>query len=246
MTALAQEKMRRTEPWKYREFTLASGTKGWKHGRAAFNGSGQVVPATSTTGLFMIGVFAHTVDATAAAAPVTIDLEKEIVVEWFVNATGGDAVAATDVGKLAYQMDDQTVTITATGRSVSGRIWAVDAVKGVAIEKVDVGSLAGDVATLPAAGSFTSNDYAPTTIVHEAIYAVPTTGAASTITLPAAAPDGTVAYFHADGVANGHTVQYRDETGPVNLTTALTASKRHLVVVAKRGDAWAANAYVAP
>jgi hypothetical protein len=75
---------------------------------------------------------------------------------------------------------------------------------------------------------------------------VPATGAASTVTLPAAALDGTSASFVADGTANAHTVQYRDATGVVNLTAALTAAKRHLVIVEKVGGKWFANAYVSP
>lgn len=77
-------------------------------------------------------------------------------------------------------------------------------------------------------------------------YDIPTTGAASTVTLPATAAEGTILYFTADGTKNGHTVQYRDASGPVNLTTALTASKRHLVVAIRQGSLWFCNAYVSP
>jgi len=78
------------------------------------------------------------------------------------------------------------------------------------------------------------------------IYDIPTTAAASTVTLPAAAAEGTILYFVADGTKNGHTVQYRDATGPVNLTTALTASKRHQVTAIYLNAKWTANAYVSP
>ncbi len=53
-------------------------------------------------------------------------------------------------------------------------------------------------------------------------------------------------YFVADGTKNGHTVTYRDATGTVALTTALTASKRHLVVATFLNGLWNANAYVGP
>lgn len=243
MSALTQERARRTYPWKYKQFTLASGTKAFKGGRAALNTSGKVVPATSVAGLLPIGVFAETVDATAADAPVQVDLEREVVLEYFANATAGDAIAATDIGSMAYMFDDQTVCITPAGRSVAGRIWDVDALKGIGIEKNDA---ARRVLSQPAVGAYTANDYAPASIETDAVYDVPTTAAASTITLPAASPDGTRATFCADGTKNGHTVQYRDATGPTNLTTALTASKRHMVVVQKLGGKWFANAYVSP
>jgi hypothetical protein len=79
-----------------------------------------------------------------------------------------------------------------------------------------------------------------------AIYDIPTTAGASTVTLPANALEGTEVTFVADGTKNGHTVQYRDATGPTNLTTALTLSKRHLVRCAFLNGKWVANAYVAP
>lgn len=242
MTALLQERARRVFVWKYKSFTL-TGAKAWKGGRAALNSSGKVVPASSISGLLPIGIFAETVDATSADAPVQVDLEREVTIEYFANATASDAVAATDIGSNGYMMDDQTVTITPAGRSVAGRIWDVDTLKGIGIEKSDA---ARKVLSQPPVGAYTANDFAPASIESDAVYDVPPTAAASTITLPAAAPDGTRATFAADGTKNGHTVQYRDATGPTNLTTALTASKRHLVVVQKLGGKWFANAYVSP
>lgn len=248
MTALAQSKARRFEAWKHKSFTLASGSVAYKGGRACLNSSGKVVPASSATGLFAIGIFDEDVDATAADKPVSVDLEKELIVERFVNA-GSGAVAATDVGSVAYMLDDQTVTMTSTGRSIAGRVWDVSATKGVAIEKLEqvpalglselaAGTLPGQVANdfiLPAAN-----------VIQDATYAIGTTALASTVTLPAAATNGSRITFIADGSANGHTVQYRDATGPTNITTALTALKKHMVVCVKVGGAWYANAYVSP
>jgi hypothetical protein len=78
------------------------------------------------------------------------------------------------------------------------------------------------------------------------VYDVPTTAGASTITLPAAAAEGTEISFVADGTKNGHTVQFVDATGTTNLTTALTASKRLLVKCIHLNDKWYANAYIGP
>lgn len=247
MTALAADKPRRQEAWRYKEFTLKSGSIAYKGGRAAIEvATGKVVPASSATGLVPIGVFFKKVDASLADKTVTVDLEREVTIEFFANAGGGDAVLATDVGTLVYMLDDATVTRTATGRSIAGVVWQVDSTKGVGIQKLDALPIPPALNAVPSAGSFTANDWAPTGITQGGLYVCPTTAAASTITLPAAASDGTVAYFTADGTANGHTVQYRDATGPTNLTTALTASKRHLVVVSKVGGKWFANAYVSP
>jgi hypothetical protein len=97
--------------------------------------------------------------------------------------------------------------------------------------------------------AFAANAITPaaTALSHDAIYDVPTTAGVSTITLPAASAIGTRVSFCADGTKNGHTVQYIDATGSVALTTALLASKRHLVICVKESATiWVANAYVGP
>lgn len=243
MTQLAAERSAPKKKWKFKNFT-GTATKLWKGARACLQiGTGKVVEATSAPGLFPIGRIHRTVDCSAADAPVEVELDREIELEYFVNATSTDAVASTDVGKLAYMMDDQTVTITPTGRSPIGRIWDVSTTDGVGIETLKFGRPFNEE---QAAGAFTAADWAPTTLAHEGVYAVPTSAANSTITLPTAAPDGTRATFVANGTANGHTVQYRDESGLTNLTTALTASKKHMVIVQKTAGKWYANAYVSP
>lgn len=247
MTALAKSRMGREERWKHKLFTLASGKIAFQGGAAFLNlATSKVEPAASATGYLYLGTFAEKVDASAADAPVNVDLVEEIVTRRFVNATAGDAIAATDVGGIAYFLDDQTVCITPAGRTVAGRIWDVDTTKGVAVEKIESAEapLANPAATTPA--GYVGNDLIITSFVQDGVYDVPTTGAASTVTLPAAAPNGARVLFAADGTKNGHTVQYRDATGPANLTTALTASKRHLVECVKRGGLWFANAYVSP
>jgi hypothetical protein len=244
MTAAAADRKRKTEYWKNVELTFASGDIGYKGTRVFLNPATGKCGVVPTPGLIALGILSETVDASSADKVCQIDLEEGIWIEWFANATSTDAVAAADVGKLGYHPDDSTVAITPLGKALAGRIWKVDSVFGVAVQKLDP---AVDVASgTPAVGAFVANDYVLATVINNAVYDVPTTAGASTVTLPLAAPDGTVAYFAADGTKNGHTVQYRDVTGPVNLTTALTALKRHLVVVAKRDGKWVANAYVAP
>lgn len=244
MTALAMDRSIDLPKWDVKEFTLASGNKAFKNARLGFNKStGKVQLMSSTPGLLPIGRAFRAVDATSADKVCAVKIDRTLNLEWLANATAGNAVVSGDIGSLCFYLDDNTVTRTATGRSIAGRVWAVDATNGVLVEHL---SLEPTNQLQPATGSYTANDYAPASIENGAIYDVPTTAAASTITLPAAAPDGTVAYFSADGTKNGHTVQYRDATGTVNLTTALTLSKRHLVTVAKRDGKWTANAYVAP
>jgi hypothetical protein len=252
MTALAQDRMRSTERWKYHLFPLASGNIAYQGGIAALDlSTGKCEPGHAETDLFIIGTFAEYMDASAAEKQVNVDLGMEMEVEWFDNS-GSNAIAATDVGSLCYVEDDQTVGISPTGRSIAGRIWAVDTVKGVAVQRLEalppaVASLDGLGAVETALAAFSSNNInLGDNPDSGAIYDIPTTAAASTVTLPATAVEGTVLYFVADGTKNGHTVQYRDATGPVNLTTALTASKRHLVIATFLNGIWNANAYVSP
>lgn len=93
------------------------------------------------------------------------------------------------------------------------------------------------VGALPA---FAANDSVlpAGSVEHEGVYTVPATAGASTVTLPAGAEDNTRIHVIANGTLNGHTVQYRDATGPVNLTAALTASKRHMQSFVKLSGAW--------
>ena len=93
--------------------------------------------------------------------------------------------------------------------------------------------------------AFVSNDLIiPASPASGAVYDIPTTGAASTVTLPATAEEGCILHFVADGTKNGHAVTYRDATGPANLTSALAASKRHLTTAIFLNGKWNANAYV--
>lgn len=242
MTALTQERQSRVERWTYHNFTLTSGTKAYKNGICALKlGTGKVVPGSTAPDLFVIGKFANTVDATAADATVNVYLSREIEVEWFENGTG--TIASTDIGSLCYVQDDQTVTITPAGASVAGRVWAVDSSMGVAVERLQTNP---QRITKTALTAFSSNNINVAVSASGSIFDVPTTGAASTITLPATAAEGSIWYFVADGTKNGHTVQYVDATGSANLTTALTASKRHLVIATFLNSKWNANAYVSP
>lgn len=284
MTALASQ--RPNEPRAMTRFRvpLAVNTAAYKGGAAGIEtasnaNQGKVVPMSVSTSLVYIGHFAENVSASASAQNVNIDLQKEVFAYWYVNSASPNAVAATDVGSVCYFVDDQTVSISGTGNSLAGRVWAVDSTKGVLVEKL-VGSTTVAATNIAASGvaagtayqvlrtnsagtasewgtplapppasdlaAFQSNNAAPATLVSGRTYSIPATAAASTVTLPAAAADGTIVYFVADGTNNGHTVQYRDATGPTNITTALTANVRHLVVAIKRGTAWYANAYVSP
>jgi len=252
VTALIQERMSLIERWTHHLFTLASGNKAYKGGLACMDlSTSKVEPGHVESDLVWIGKFDETVDASLADKEVNVDLGTEIEVVWWANDTVSP-VLSTNLLSTCYILDDQTVSADGTSRSVAGRVWAVDAVKGVAVQKLGpqasvISSLDGLELLSTALAAFSSNDIALASNPNaNAVYDVPTTAAASTITLPATAVDGTILYFTADGTKNAHTVTYRDATGPTNLTAALTASKRHLVIAVNKGGKWFANAHVSP
>lgn len=136
MTALLMERMRSFDRWTYKRFPVAFGTdKIWKHAMVGINlATGKVEPAVAGATLFIIGVANQTLDVSAALVDGSLDVNlcKEIEVEWWAS---DGAIDAGDVGSLCYAADDQTVTLAAGG-CVAGRVWAVDSVMGVAVEKL--------------------------------------------------------------------------------------------------------------
>lgn len=90
----------------------------------------------------------------------------------------------------------------------------------------------------------TANDFAPAAVLNGQVYELGTTAAASTVSLPAATPDGTVAYFAADGTKNGHTLTFRDVATAISAAT--TASKRVAAVAIKVAGKWTVTVTVGP
>lgn len=135
MAALTSERRIREETWAYKTFKLPTGKTAFKGGIAVLDQSiGKAIPAEGQTDLFPLGLFAETVvNASGADMDVDVQLFKERRVRWFAN-DATNPVTATDLGKDVAMVDDQTVSILATGRSILGTAWAVDATKGVAVE----------------------------------------------------------------------------------------------------------------
>lgn len=136
MTALLMERASHIERWTHHSFQLAVGTKAFKGGLCVLDTTtGKVKPGAAGTSFLYIGKFDETVDATLAEKPVSVDLGVEIEVVWWNNDTVAP-VTAVMLGLGAFVVDDQTVSSVATGRSMAGRIWAVDALYGVAVQKL--------------------------------------------------------------------------------------------------------------
>lgn len=250
MTALTKKRGDNLENRGATRFILAMGLIAYEGAKIVLNlATGKVQPAGEETDVptLAIGTAFATVDATAADTPLEVVFDREFLGRWWVNSAD-EPVVATDVGHLAYFEDDQTVRASpAPGLPLGGRIWAVSATEGVFVEELSAfvpGAGAPIVGELPAFAA--GDNVVPDFPASGTIFDLPATAANSTVTLPADAREGTVLTFVADGTKNGHTVQYRDATGPANLTTALTASKRHQVAATFLNGKWTANAYVSP
>jgi hypothetical protein len=229
-------------------FTLKSGEVVYKGALIAFElGTAFVVEATGASDELVIGTAMEAVDASAAAKAIPVRLEREVNTVYFKN---GSSIATANQGQLCYVTDDQTVSLTpnASGACLAGRIWSVSSTLGVEVELIAPLTPGGATLAQTALPAHAANDVILTAAlaVPGSIYDIATTAGATTVTLPAGVAEGTVLTFVADGTKNGHTVQYRDATGPTNLTTALTASKRHLVIAAYLNGIWNANAYISP
>lgn len=203
--------------------------------------TGKVVIAATSCSVDL-GEFAETRTGNGTQG-VMVRLHRELVSRRWAN-DGVSPLAATDVGRMCFVKDESTVSKSSTGgRMRAGMVIGVDTIGALVVSLMDAPTPSHTGPTL----SFVANDcVVPDYPRPGAIYDIPTTAGVSTVTLPANALEGTEVTFVADGAKNGHTVQYRDATGPTNLTTALTLSKRHLVRCAFLNGKWAANAYVAP
>ena len=108
----------------------------YQGGRACFDSStGLVAKAFASTTLTPIGTYVED-QLTASGQRVLITLDREVWARWFKNSTAGDLIITTDQGKDCYLLDDQTVAKTSGGgtRSVAGRVWDLDPVKGVLVQ----------------------------------------------------------------------------------------------------------------
>lgn len=158
------------------------------------------------------------------------------------NVHGADTTA-TDRGKLtqapATSASDAQI-YSDEGMKFAG---AASADEGLVLVEVDlVGQDEKPAATLL---SHAANDFAiPTSSKHGQVIELNTTAANSTVSLPAALPDGHVLFIMADGTKNGHTLTFRDVT--TSISAATTASKRVAAMAVKAGGKWAVTLTVGP
>lgn len=135
MTATDNKRATGERAWKYREFTLTSGTKAFQGAAVCIAlGTGKVVPASAAPNLLYIGTFAEDCDATDGDRAVNVDLVREISLLRWSNDTVAP-VTQLDLGGLAYFIDDQTVS--REGTTLAGRVWRISDFNGVSVQKLE-------------------------------------------------------------------------------------------------------------
>lgn len=107
-------------------------TKIWAGSQVAINSSGYLVPASAAATQIVVGRAEETVD-NLLGADGAVECEVRRGTFSWANAGGGEALAATDVEKVCYAVDDQTVGKTNAGGTLSvagivkrvetGKVW---------------------------------------------------------------------------------------------------------------------------
>jgi len=107
-------------------FPMLAAAVGFVGGIAVLDSSGWLKPAVEATGLKCVGIFAERAD-NAAGENGDINGEVHGGVFRFDNSADSDEITKADIGNNCFLVNDHTVAKTGTGRSVAGRIMAVDA-----------------------------------------------------------------------------------------------------------------------
>lgn len=135
MTALINDRATPERTVKTLGLPVAVGTPiCFKGARACIDtSSGMCVPGKASSTLVPVGLFVERVDNRAGSQTVLaqVTLDREVLLRWYAN---DGTVTSAKLLQDCYILDDQTVSMNATGASKSGRIWQVDAVRGVAVE----------------------------------------------------------------------------------------------------------------
>lgn len=137
MGALTQARTSKAKTLGTVSLPLGAGLKAFQGGIACADTSAAVVKpgASGNANLLKIGEFAESVDNSAGTgtAQVNVRLDHELDGRWYDNATGGNAVTASNLFADCYILDDHTVTTSSSGNSKAGRVWGVDTIKGVLV-----------------------------------------------------------------------------------------------------------------
>jgi hypothetical protein len=140
MTAIASGAMRQLKVFKFSSIELAA-TASIEYKQGSLVGfdtaTGLIRLGGPSTTFIPVGFVAEAVTLGASGGTVRVNLFREVFAWWMKN-DGTDTVVSTDIGGLAYVLDDQTVKRDddVNTLSVMGRVWALDSMKGVLVEPV--------------------------------------------------------------------------------------------------------------
>jgi len=100
-------------------------------------GTNTVGPAGASSNAYSIGTACESYSQTAGDTAVQVELHHPVDLEWFEN--DGNIAIATDFRAKCYFSDGATVTKTSASggmnRAYAGIIWAVDAARGVGVQR---------------------------------------------------------------------------------------------------------------
>ena len=211
MTAAAANQLQRLESWKFRTYTLTAGNIAYQNCLACVDtnaGTGTLLEGGASTTYAVLGLFDQYVDATLVAKTVRVNFLKERTIRWFDNDPDAGAIAAVDLGKMAFVLDDKTVTKTPTAHSPAGQIVDYDAVKNLVAIDIDTKSVI--VAAAPTISDFTS-----------ATHAHSSAATGGTLTNPIISGFTSANHTHADQAGGG---AVRMQTGATLSFTGTTCS----------------------
>ena len=135
MAATTQARSPLTVTFETMPLPLAASTNAYQGSMACIDTSAHVCTpgASANANLIRVGDFAQTVlNTLGSTVPVNVRFDTEKTFEWYNNDSG---TPVTALFTNCYILDNQTVTGSASGNSVAGRVWQLDTVKGVLIEK---------------------------------------------------------------------------------------------------------------
>ncbi len=136
MTALAQERLTKTAgllPCRG-TYPIKANVRIFKGSQVGLDSAGRVMPADTIANgcLEIVGKASATYDnrtgSVLGGAAGAVDVEVEFGIFKWANSAAADAIAAANVGQVAYAVDDQTVALTSNGglRPVAGVICEIE------------------------------------------------------------------------------------------------------------------------
>lgn len=103
-------------------YPVYTGVHIYKGSLVCLNSSGYLVPGSTSTTLKAVGMALENVDNTTGSSGDLYCQVKQGVSRW----ANGNSITFASVGSLAWVVDDQTVSSSASGKSVAGTIYLVD------------------------------------------------------------------------------------------------------------------------